>query len=142
MKRTEIVQAPIKMPVKVPTKESARNPDPDVKIRCENCHKEYTFSEKSIIEVALPMPYPTVVEGLLLCPHCGKKNHTYYMSEQLRFQLVRLKKAIADWHNTKTSESFARYETLHTAYKNNFDRDQEKYKKVMELKDKDGAETT
>lgn len=124
------------------TKEVARNTNPDVTIKCTQCNKEYLLSDTVIKEEALPLPHNTTVEGFIVCPHCGYRSHTYFMSEVLRFDLDKVKKAIATWHEVKTNVAYSRYERLHKAYQRNFDNQQLKYKEIMARRESDGAKAS
>lgn len=124
------------------TKETARNTNPDVTIKCVCCSKEYMLSSTTIKEEALPRPHNTTVEGFIICPHCGHKSHTYFMSEYLRFELEKLRQAIALWHETKTNAAYCRYQKLHKQYQRNFDKQQLKYKEIVARGEKHGVEAS
>lgn len=123
------------------TQEVAKNLEPRTKVKCSNCRKEFPLAAESLVEEQLPYPHNTVVEGFLVCPLCGLKKHSYYMPERVRFDLAKLKKALAEYHQVRTLEAFNRYRILHESYKHNFDRAQKKYKEMFAPEEKDGEPT-
>lgn len=116
------------------TEEFARNPNPEVRIACTECRKEYALDEV-LHERAMPAPHNTVTEGYLKCPHCGTERHSYYMTELLRFRQMELKKTLEEWHNTKLRRIWTRYTIQQKKFQEIFDRTQKKCREVFE-KDK------
>lgn len=117
------------------TQEIAKKPNARTRVKCTQCAKEYAFSAKSIIEEPLDYPHNTVVEGFLICPHCGLKTHSYYMTERNRFYLDKLKTSIEDWHKMKTNEAYSHYRIQYERYTHNFDSTQKKYKEMFKLEE-------
>lgn len=115
----------------IETQEYARNPNPEIRISCTECKKDYPLGDV-LKEEALPFPRNTVVEGYLVCPSCGARRHSYYLTELLRFKQVELKRAIEKWHTTKTTSAWSRYHYLQKQFQENFDAAQKRYAAVFE----------
>lgn len=124
------------------TKEVSRKPQADVVMECVACHSRFGFNHKTMFEQALPSPNFTVTEGLIVCPYCGNKIHCYYMSEYTRHLLGKVKIAVLRWHKEKSDHSYKDYQKIHMTYKKHFDRDQVKYKELMEERQENGKITT
>lgn len=122
--------------------EVSRKPQADVVMECVACKSRFGFNKDTMLETALPYPHLTVTEGLIVCPACGNKIHCYYMSERTRYLLGKVKIAILRWHETRTLPVYKDYEKAHKVYKNSYDRDQIRYKEIMEgLKTDDRQKT-
>ncbi len=115
----------------VQTEEFARNPNPEIRIVCTDCKKEYPL-EGVLHERAMPAPYQTVTEGYLKCPNCGTEKHSYYMSELLRFKQKKLKLALETWNNTKKSRAWREYALLQKQFQTSFDAAQKKYTEMFQ----------
>lgn len=121
------------------TLEYAKNPNPSTKVKCVKCDKEFDLTD-CLVEEPCPPPHTHVVEGLIVCPGCGLRKHSYWMPEHLRFDQSRLKKAVMDWQATRTSKAFAEYKRRLRVFQNNFDTSQKKYAAIFGKEDKDGEQ--
>lgn len=124
--------------------EIARNINPRTEIQCVKCKKKHQLIDL-IHEEPLPYPHSTVVEGLLICPKCGLRTHSYYMSDMLRYQQEKLKKALLAYHEEKRTsldinQAYRKYTRLQESYQKNFVREQEKYARIMHPEEHDGVE--
>lgn len=115
--------------------EVAKNFDIEVSIHCTVCDKVYKLSE-CLKEEAMPVPYQTVTEVFLLCPNCGDRKHTHYLSEYVRFQQTKLTRALRRYHETQDLKDWRAYNVLHRQFKTAFDAVQKRYKALF------GEETT
>lgn len=112
------------------TKEIAKNPTPEVRIACTNCRQRYSIVE-SLQERPVLVDYGAVVEGVLICPHCGFTKHTYYMTEHLRNKQRELQELALEWTASQDSTVFRKLEARQIAYRNEYDRVQKKYSKEL-----------
>lgn len=110
------------------TKEVARNPNPEVKVSCVNCRKKYSIIN-ALQERPLKIDYGAIVEGVLICPHCHFVKHVYYMTDHLRNEQRILKELAREWQATQDNAVFKKLEAKQIAYRNEYDRVQEKYSK-------------
>lgn len=117
------------------TAEIAKNLEAEVRILCTACNKEFKLQE-CLKEEPMPPPYETVLEGYILCPSCGDRKHSYYLSELVRFRQARLNKALLRWHETQDKKDWRAYKTLYDQFRRSFDSAQKRYKEIF------GKETT
>lgn len=115
---------------KVQTEEFAKNPEPEVWIKCTVCQKDYKFAD-ILKEEPLPPPRETTVEGYLLCPSCLDRKHCYYLTEQLRYMQVELKKSLDKWHATKSSHVWREYARKQKSFQTSFDNVQARFAKTL-----------
>lgn len=104
----------------VQTQEFAKNPDIPVLVKCTICQKEYDLSTV-LHEEKMPTPNELIVEGYLLCPSCGDRKHAYYLTEQLRFLQVELKKALDRYHLTKSTIAWREYARKQKSFQDSYD---------------------
>lgn len=123
------------------TQEFAKRPDPSTKVKCANCGKEFDLAE-CLIEEPCPPPNTHVVEGVIICPGCGLRKHTYWMPEHLRFDQARLKAAVMEYQNTRTARAFGEYKRRLQIFQNNFDVSQKKYAAIFGKEDDSGEAKT
>lgn len=124
--------------------EVARNLNPRSEIQCAKCRKKHPLIDL-MHEEPLPYPHNTVVEGLLICPKCGLRTHSYYMTEFLRFEQERLKKALLDYHAEKRTavdinRAYRKYTRLQQTYQKQFVAVQEKYRKLLQAEGENESE--
>lgn len=108
------------------SKEEARNPEPEARIKCSECSFEAGL-DRFLKEDSLPHPYENIVEGYTECPNCRYVKHIYFMSPVTRNNQFRLQKVVEDWHKTKSNTSFDKMLKIKTLYKKMFDKDQQEY---------------
>jgi len=130
----------------VSPQEIARNTNITPTVRCSQCKKESHLPDL-LHEEPLPYPHNTVVEGFLLCPHCGLRTHSYYMPERLRFEQERLKQALEAYHaenrtGRDINKAYRRYRKLLEGYHKKYDEAQEKYRNLMRLEEEDETAAT
>lgn len=113
------------------TQEFARNPQPEVRIACGKCRRDFLLEEMLQERGGFSQPYQTVTEGYLKCPRCGTEKHSYYMTEDLRFRQTRLKKALDMWHETKAVTAWREYAKQQKHFHSLFDDAQKKYRKLF-----------
>lgn len=75
----------------------------------------------------MPPPHETVIEGFLVCPQCGDRKHSYYMSEILRWKQSELKKALERFNLTRNPTDWRIYTVKQKRFQAVFDTAQEKY---------------
>lgn len=114
----------------IQTQEYAKQPDARVKMRCSNCHKIH-YVDSMLQEEPLFSPHETTVEGLLVCPSCGFRQHCYYLTESLRFRQQRLAELLNTWHMTKKSKDWTAYRKYQSSYQEAFDKTQAKYAEIV-----------
>lgn len=113
------------------TTEVAKNFEYEVSIHCTVCNKVYKLSE-CLKEEPMPAPHETVTEGFLLCPGCGDRKHSYYLSERVRYQQTRLSVALKRYHETQDKRDWRTYKKLHDSFQILFDSCQKHYGAVFE----------
>lgn len=110
------------------TQEVARNTTPEIEVRCAECGNKYSIVQ-SLQELPLKTDYGSVVEGVLICPHCQNKKHVYYMTEHLRNEQRLLQRRVLNWHSSQTSDNFKKLVAKKKSYQQEYDRVQDKFKK-------------
>lgn len=115
---------------KVKTQEIAKNLEAEVHINCTVCQKTYRLSE-CLKEEPMPAPYETVLEGFLVCPSCGDRKHSYYLSEHIRFQQAKLARAVQRWHETRNPRDWTTYKNMYKTFQEVFENSQKKYQKIF-----------
>lgn len=112
------------------TQEIARNPTPEIRVKCISCKAEYSIVS-SLQEIPLKVDYGSIVEGVLICPHCHNQKHVYYMTEHLRNEQRLLQRRALDWQNYQTSDNYRKLIAKKQAYQHEYDRIQNKYQKEL-----------
>lgn len=112
------------------TQEYAKNPEAEVNIKCFRCRREFPVSEM-LKEEPLPPPRETVVEGLLVCPSCGARKHTYYMTEALRYKQTVLAELLATWTASHDPRDWSKYRIAQKQYQQTFDNTQKRYAAIV-----------
>lgn len=110
------------------TKEVARNETPDIQVKCAKCKKQFSIVT-ALQEILVSVGYSAVVEGVFICPHCACKKHIYYMTEHLRNEQRLLQEYAMEWQHTQSDRAFMQLRAKKLAYRNEYDRIQEKYAK-------------
>lgn len=97
-------------------------------ISCKNCPAKNTF-EKMLTEREIA---PDIAEGILVCPDCGQETHCYYMSPELRTAQASIFATVASLSENITQEKYNEIVRLREKYKNIFDGEQDRIKKLLE----------
>jgi len=110
--------------------EFAKNPDAKVRVSCTQCKATYPF-EVFLREVRMAAPYETVVEGILVCPDCGHRIHSYYMPENTRFLQSLLEKSIKKWSDSRSPADYQEYNKRQRSFQTSFDAAQRKFNAIF-----------
>lgn len=106
---------------------TSRNP----KVKCKQCDVE-TELYLCMKEEFMAAPYQKTVEGLIICPNCGLRTHSYYISEKSRAVREHFNLAVGLFQKRQTKVNFNRAKSMREKFQNAFDADQEKFKRIME----------
>jgi hypothetical protein len=110
------------------------------KVRCDNCKQENTLGQL-LRERFLPDPYQDVVEGLLICPDCGKEVHCYYMSREARLKSVEILEKIGLLQASTLQADYEKLKFYREEIHKIYDDEQQLYQQIMEkVAVKDGGD--
>lgn len=101
------------------------------RVRCGVCKTESIFSD-CIKEEYFPSPYEAVVEGIVICPHCGDRKHIYFMTSEIRVAQAYLAKAVSAWEKDKKYANYAEMTRARDSHIKIFDAEQAKYREIFE----------
>lgn len=103
------------------TEEWAKNPKAEVKVRCDSCKKQFPI-EEMLKEEAVPVHYhPDATEAFWLCPSCGFRKHSFYLTNELRAYQERLRAGLAIYNRTHSSTDFEKHRKTQRGYQVAFD---------------------
>lgn len=110
--------------------EKIKNLDSRIKISCSQCKAEHTL-DACLQQESVSSPYGLVIEALIVCPECGLRTHSYYLSEPTRQQRTLLYKAIAAYQQTRTKTALNQMVLMRKRYTYLFDKDQQRFGEIM-----------
>lgn len=114
----------------ISTQEVARNPNPEILVRCSNCKNQYSMVS-ALQERVIDVDYSTIVEGVLECPNCQHTKHVYYMTEHLKNEQRLLALCAEEWQKTQTTRAYNKLMAKKASYQRAYDRVQNKYKREL-----------
>lgn len=106
------------------TEEWAKNPKAEVLIECQNCHQKHHI-EEILKEEPFPVPYkPKTTEVFWLCPDCGFRKHSFYMTPELRLRQQQLHLSLSKFNKSHESMDWEGYRKARASYQQAFDHEQ------------------
>lgn len=103
----------------------------EAKIKCSKCGHEDLFKQ-AVQESPLPFPHSNIVEGVIVCSNCQERTHIYYLSSELKVARAKLERAAMSYQRLKTQKNLIHLNKTRDEYSKMFDKEQEKYKEILE----------